>query len=290
MKNDKKRILVHRTPKGIMQSVHRAYGLMILGGGTGLTTPVDSFYCCGERYFEHYSISHMYDGLGRVQFGSGPEIEVRPGDAIVVTPGTVNRYGGCGGQAYIEDSLTFFGPVADMMKKAGVIRDGVFAFGKVRRLPPIQQYQRDPAHASQIKANIELQKLLTDLYFAALEPVADYPLFEKLLTEIKADPGKWWTVSEMAELCRLSDDQLRRLFLRYTGCRPKLYLDRLKLRRAGELLTSTTLNVSEIAAMLGYLDPYHFSRRFKAVMGLAPGQYRDNAPRMAGGLSSGLRQ
>jgi len=273
--NDKKKLAVHRTPKGIMQSVHKAYGLMIIGGGT-VYSPADSFGGCPLRYFEHYSLSHMHDGAGRLWL-DGKEYDVIPGDAILMTPGTVNRYGGWHGKPYIEDTITFFGPVADMLKKAGVLTAGVIHFGKVRRLLPIQHWQCDPAHASQIKANIELQKLLVDLYLENREPTSGHPEFELLLTEIKSDISRWWTVADMAEYCGVSDDQLRRIFLKHTGCLPKLYVDRYKLRRAGELLTGTEKNISQIAQELGYLDQYHFSRRFKAIMGLSPQQYRLNA-------------
>lgn len=278
MKHDKKHVLVHHTPSGIMQSIHKAYGLMIFGGGAGIRSPENSFLHCKARYFEHYSISHLLEGEGRLALENGTECDIHPGDAVIITPGTVNRYGGIHGQPYVEDSLVFFGPVADMLQKAGVIRNGVFPFGKVRRLHAIQQIMRDPAHTSQIKANMELQKLLVDLYLDSLEPEADHPEFEKLLSEIKSDLSRWWTVKEMAEFCSMSDDQLRRIFLKYTGCKPKLYLDRLKLKRAGELLTTTRQGIAEIAQSFGYLDPYHFSRRFKAIMGISPRQYRDNAP------------
>ena len=44
------------------------------------------------------------------------------------------------------------------------------------------------------------------------------------------------------------------------------------LRTTGsEEQTITTL---EIAEMMGYQDPFHFSRRFKAVIGFSPQQYR----------------
>lgn len=285
--HDKKQILVHRTPRGILQSVHKAYGLMILGGGAGICAPPDSFLHCPERYFEHYSISHMLEGEGRLWLEDGREFDVEPGDAIVIVPGTVNRYGGINGKIYREDSLTFTGPVAGRLRRAGVIRDGVFHFGKTRRLLPIQNLQRDPAHSSQIKANIELQKLLVDLYLTSLEPVSGYPLFQQLLTDLKSDPARWWTVSEMAEACRLSDDQLRRIFLKYTGCRPKRYLERLKLRRAGEALISTDRPAAAIARDFGYRDPYHFSRRFKLVMGFSPQRFRENAASSRGGFPAG---
>jgi len=34
--------------------------------------------------------------------------------------------------------------------------------------------------------------------------------------------------------------------------------------------------IQETAAALGYVDQYHFSRRFKAIMGMPPGKYRDS--------------
>ena len=58
------------------------------------------------------------------------------------------------------------------------------------------------------------------------------------------------------------------------GVLPKLYIDKLRLNKAAELLVETNLNIAEIAEMMGYQDPFHFSRRFKAVIGFSPQQYR----------------
>jgi AraC-like DNA-binding protein len=43
---------------------------------------------------------------------------------------------------------------------------------------------------------------------------------------------------------------------------------------AARLLETTSLNVKEIADVLGYDDPFYFSRLFKSVNGLAPREYR----------------
>ncbi len=278
MIDDKKTIFVHRTPPDAMRAVHRSYGLMILTGSVKLASQPDSYYNCPERYFEHYSVSHLIDGHGMCSVGGGPEIELSPGSAVIITPGCINRYGGYGGKRYVEDCISFFGPVADMLKDTGVIKDGVFQLGSTRRILPILQLQRDPAYAAQIKANIELQKFLVDIYLESLNPLSDCPVFQKLLSEIKTCLSKWWTVTEMAEYCGVSDDQLRRIFLKYTNCTPKFYIDQLKLKHAAELLISTSMSVARIAVALGYLDQYHFSRRFKQVMGLSPLQYRNNGP------------
>ena len=266
---------IHEIPNIPEPEFCRQYGLWLFRSGSGCTS-VNSYWKSRVRYFRFYSISHMHRGHGMLWMENG-EREVRSGECIVITPGTRNRYGGFG-DVYEEDSINFAGPVADMMMRAGIISNGVFPLGRVRRLLPIMELMRDPAFGSQLQANLELQKLLAEICLAKqAKNQMGYPLLEQLLTQLKETPRKWWTVSDMAEMCDLSVDQLRRLFYQRTGVNPKLYLDRLKLNQAAAMLVNTERNISEIAEYFGYMDQYHFSRRFKAVMGMPPVRYRESA-------------
>lgn len=274
---------VHMLPATGMREIHRQYGLWIIRGSAGGTTPPDSFYQCGRRYFQFYSISHMFEGEGRLWLEPDVCSDVHPGDCIIITPRTLNRYGGVRGRQYTEDSLNFCGPVADMLMRSGVISSGIFPMGKVRRLLPIQEAAADPAVSSQIRANIELQRLLVELYLAktsAEQP--EYPLLDELLEEIRRHPERWWSVREMAEMCNLSIDQLRRVFFQRTGVTPKIYADRFKLNRAAEYLVDTGCSIADAAEHFGYKDQYHFSRRFKAVLGMSPLKYRESIARLSG--------
>ena len=276
MENDKKmNVQVHVLPSSGMREIHRQYGLWIFRGMSGISQ-VNAFDHCPERYFQFYSISHMYDGGGRLWLKENDSTEeIYPGDCVVITPLTVNRYGGSRDKSYYEDALNFCGPVADMLMRSGVISNGVFHLGKVRRLMAILELVNDPAVDSQIQANIELQKLLVEIYLeknSSHQP--EYPLLDELLGEIRQHPEKWWSVKEMAEMCNLSIDQLRRIFFMRTGVKPKIYVDRFKLNRAAEYLVSSKYPISKVAVHFGYKDQYHFSRRFKAVMGISPQQYR----------------
>ena len=278
MIDDKKTsCFVFEKPDVPMPEINRQYGLWLFRGGSSLLSPEDSYQRSTVRIFEFYSISHLFRGHGKLWLENGFEAEMRAGDSVIITPGTRNIYGGFH-DVYEEDTINFLGPVADMLMRAGVISNGIFPFGNVRRLLPVMELLRDPAANSQIQANIEFQKLLVDLYLAkSSRREEDYPLLERLLIELKENPRRWWTVREMAEMCNLSDDQLRRIFLRRTGVAPKLYADRLKLNQAASLLTDSEKSVAEIAAEFGYMDQYHFSRRFKAVMGMSPTRYRIQA-------------
>jgi len=56
-------------------------------------------------------------------------------------------------------------------------------------------------------------------------------------------------------------------------------VDQVRLERAGELLTSTGMNLSQIADALGYADAANFTRAFKRWTGISPSQYRNEALR-----------
>ncbi len=52
------------------------------------------------------------------------------------------------------------------------------------------------------------------------------------------------------------------------------YFIRLKMQTACSLLDADNSSIQDIAATLGYDDPFYFSRRFKRIYGYSPKQYR----------------
>src|SRR5258708_25086231 len=56
---------------------------------------------------------------------------------------------------------------------------------------------------------------------------------------------------------------------------PMAYFIRLKLEKACLFLANSDMKIKNIAAMLGYNDPYHFSRLFKRHMNMSPDLYRN---------------
>jgi AraC family transcriptional regulator of arabinose operon len=67
---------------------------------------------------------------------------------------------------------------------------------------------------------------------------------------------------------------LRRRFKEATGYSPKEYVLRIRLSRAKALLTLTSQSVEDIAAAVGFDDPYYFSRLFRHKEGMAPTRFR----------------
>jgi len=79
---------------------------------------------------------------------------------------------------------------------------------------------------------------------------------------------------EFAEKENAGYEKFRKEFAKETGFSPHNYLTAMKINRAMELLCRPMLSIKEISDMLGFQDPYYFSRLFKKREGLSPENYR----------------
>lgn len=86
--------------------------------------------------------------------------------------------------------------------------------------------------------------------------------------------GESITVSDLADVVGVSVPHLHRLVRDQLATTPMRLVNRLRLERAQRLLTETDLLVTEIAALVGYDDPLHFSRRFRQMTGHPPSAAR----------------
>ena len=82
------------------------------------------------------------------------------------------------------------------------------------------------------------------------------------------------SLNDLARSARLSRSRMSYLFKTQTGVPPGLYLKTLRLKKACELLETTSMSVMEVGAMVGMQDKSHFLRAFKKAYGLTPSEYR----------------
>jgi AraC-like DNA-binding protein len=82
------------------------------------------------------------------------------------------------------------------------------------------------------------------------------------------------TVNFLANKANLHQDYFSRLFLKYTGQRPLNYLHEKRIERAQYLIATTELSYIEIEENVGFENSAHFSKIFKKVTSLTPGEYK----------------
>ena len=229
------------------------------------------------RYFEFYCIAHLLKGRGVYRTSeSAVPVEVEPGMCILTSPGVRHYYGAIPGGVFVEDTINFYGPAADLLLKSGVFKDGVYRLGTAPVLRPVMDLAADPSEHAQLNAEFALREILQELYKERYSGSRNDIRngIAPLLEAVKKHPEKPWSVIAMAEFCNMSVNGFRENFKRRTGLLPKIYLDRYRISLASSLLISSDLTAKEIAERCGYPDPFHFSRRFKSITGLAPEQYR----------------
>lgn len=83
------------------------------------------------------------------------------------------------------------------------------------------------------------------------------------------------TMNDAAEHLFLNPSYFSKVFHEEVGETYSKYLIRLRMNKAKQLLKTSTLKIYEIAEQVGYADFRHFSKTFKELEGLTPGQYRD---------------
>lgn len=74
----------------------------------------------------------------------------------------------------------------------------------------------------------------------------------------------------------LSPVYLSKIFKEETGESPINYLIKIRIDKAKELLDKGELSVKVVARMVGYDDPYYFSKLFKKYYGCAPSKYKSD--------------
>ena len=79
---------------------------------------------------------------------------------------------------------------------------------------------------------------------------------------------------ELAASLNMSYTWFRRMFKQYTGLAPAQYISQLKMQKAKELLSVTSLSVKEIAIELGFESIDYFSTSFKKHIKMTPGEFR----------------
>ncbi len=81
-------------------------------------------------------------------------------------------------------------------------------------------------------------------------------------------------VAELAAAGGVSISHLSRLTRQWFGIGPAAMVELLRLARAATLLQRSNLPVRTVAEACGFVDPLHFSKRFRLAYGLPPRDYR----------------
>ncbi len=100
------------------------------------------------------------------------------------------------------------------------------------------------------------------------------PLVGAALSQLHADPGRPWSVADLAAAVGASRTVLGERFTHFLGEPPMAYLTRWRLTLAAQELRTSHKTVLQVALEVGYQSESAFNRAFKRELGVPPARYR----------------
>lgn len=213
-----------------------------------------AFFCGGESIlsFEKKRIKAVKNTL--VYFPKGSDYTVRetvPGQCYAIN--------------FQMQTEEVFEPFSVQIKNSNAILQ---SFKESHRI----WTKKSPGYSTKIKS--ELYNILYQLQSECSLPYANTAVIEPAVNYIHSHyHEEMISVSYLAELCGVSPVYLRNLFVRRFALSPIRYINRLKMTRAEELLSSQMYGVRDVCFLSGFQDESYFSREFKKYFGVTPSEY-----------------
>lgn len=239
-------------------------------------------YRMGPVIRRGYLIHHVFSGKGRFTVG-GVTYPIREGDTFLIYPDTPASYeadetdpweyywvGFGGAEACHLMEHTAFSPTHPVM-----------ATDRRERLRDLllQLYQ---VTGNELSDHTRMVGYLY-LVLSVLIEASGHPQNPRELSELYLKKAVDFitdhyeapiSVTEIAAHIGISRSHLYRIFMQHLDESPKQYLEHYRMQQAARLLEQTSLSIAEVAALVGYGDPLHFSKAFKLRMGVSPKHYR----------------
>lgn len=103
------------------------------------------------------------------------------------------------------------------------------------------------------------------------------PQIGAALTSIHNTVNSPWTVESLAEAAGMSRSAFAERFKGLLGQTPLEYVTEWRMQKAVQLLQQSDKKLVDVAQSIGYESDAAFSKAFKRVVGLTPGEYRRNS-------------
>ncbi|EEF60640.1 AraC family transcriptional regulator [Pedosphaera parvula] len=101
------------------------------------------------------------------------------------------------------------------------------------------------------------------------------PQIGEALRQMHAEPGRPWTVSDLARTVSMSRSSFADRFRELVGETPLGHLTQWRMVRAANMMCSNRpMKMAAIASAVGYESESSFGKVFRRVMGISPGKYR----------------
>lgn len=261
-------------------------GLRFYQYGWEQCSPLHSF---GPAVRNHYLFHYIISGRGTLDANISTEkfhtYHLEAGQGFLICPGQINTYTADQDDPWKYVWLEFDGlQAAEFLRAAGLgVTRPVYQPDNMALADEVRDTMLHIAghpNASTLHRIGHLCLFLDNLIQSSStrqEPrkrqLRDFYV-QEAITFMEQNYQRNLTVEAIAEVCKLDRSYFSKLFKERKGCPPQEFLIRMRLGKAAELMKTTSISISDIAASVGYPNQLHFSRSFKQRYGVSPRKWR----------------
>lgn len=236
------------------------------------------------RVLREYQIVYITKGRGLFTSDSTPEKQVCKGRLMILYPGQWHTYKPTQQTGWNEYYIGFEGPLIDNIVKGSFLskENQVLEVGLNEEFVSLFSRAIEVAAGDKISCQQYLAGIVLHI-IGMLLSISKNKIFEIGDVDQKIEQAKIIMnenvlknidPEELAMKLNISYSWFRKVFKDYTGYAPAKYFQELKLRKAKQLLVSTSQSVKEISFLLDYKSTEHFFSLFKKHTGFTPLEYR----------------
>lgn len=236
------------------------------------------------RILREYQLVYITQGRGLFSSESTSERQVCKGRLMVLFPGQWHTYRPLQQTGWTEYYIGFEGPSVDAIVTNAFLskEQQVLEVGIQEELVSLFRRALKVAESDKTSAQQYLSGIVLHMIGMVLS-ISKNKIFELSDIDQKIEQAKiimnenvFGSIDpeELAMRLNISYSWFRRIFKEYTGYAPSKYFQELKLRKAKQMLVSTSQSVKEISFTLDFQSAEYFFAFFKKHTGLTPLEYR----------------
>jgi AraC-like DNA-binding protein len=242
-----------------------------------------SFNAKTGRVLNEYQLVYITKGSGYFSSGSCKLQRVEAGTMLLLFPGERHYYYPDKDTGWDEYWVGFRGMYIDQRveKRFFTKEEPIFDIGVSATIVGLYEdilkfSEQEKSGYQQMISSIMLHLLGTVYYKKRNRSFTNTYIVDRInqARMLMKEVENPFTVEQIASQLGLGYSWFRRMFKEYTGVSPAQYQQQQKLLRAKELLTSSPLNISEIAYLLRFETPGQFATFFKKKEGVTPTGFR----------------
>lgn len=248
-------------------------------GGFELCAPD---YCVERRTFRFHAIEFIAEGECEATL-DGRTYPLRAGSIYCYAPTTAHRLRNVRGSRLLKFFVDLQGYAVAELLRSSLLCDGPRHIPQYRWLHEIFLQLHDAGKRGG-PAVQRIARLLVELLVERLNQLAPRAgdgagrassTYERCRSYLTGNYRTIKSVDELAQACHVTRTHLSRLFRRHARRVPSEILFEYKMSEAARMLSQGSCLIKEVAAGLGFEDPYYFSRAFKRYHGVSPRGFRD---------------